>query len=143
MFHTLKVVSTCQVCLCLFLGSCLITSDENLEQWCRTTDRLQLSSAQADRSFISQTLPKESPSSFLWILLGFPLLHAQSPPLVMPGAKQGVYPPPTNETECKWAYAQDQLTVMLCNSRLCGLCLFICLLIIQSVITICRIFMSP
>ena len=47
-----------------FLSHC----NKNLEQWTqsfRTTDKLQLSSAQADRSFISLTLPKESSSSFL------------------------------------------------------------------------------
>ena len=116
--------------------------DENLKQWCRTTDRLQLSSALADRSFISQTLPKESPSSFLWILLGFPLLYSQSPPFGYAWAKQSVYPPLTNEREWKWAYTQDQLTIMLYNSRLCSLCLSICLPIIQSVVIRCRIFMS-
>ena len=35
--------------------------------------------AQADRSFISLTLPKKFSSSFLYIPFGFPLLHFQSP----------------------------------------------------------------
>ena len=140
MFHILKVVSTCQVCLCLFLGSCLITSDENLEQQCRTTDRFSSS-----RQIIYQS---DTPEGVPFILFyGFFLASPFCTPslllLVMPGSKQGVYPTPSNERECKWAYAQDQLTVMLCNSRLCGLCLSIWLLIIQSVIIICRIFMSP
>ena len=42
--------------------------NRNLERWtkrCRTTGKLQLSSAQADRSFISPTLPEESSLSFL------------------------------------------------------------------------------
>ena len=57
--------------------------NRDLEQWtkrCRTTDKLQLSSAQADRFFISLTLLKESSSSFLSSPLGFLLLYFQSPP---------------------------------------------------------------
>ena len=64
--------------------------NRNLERWtkrCRTTGKLQLSSAQADRSFISPTLPEESSLSFLSVPLGFPLLHFQLFLLVMPSAK--------------------------------------------------------
>ena len=46
--------------------------NRNLERWtkrCRTTGKLQLSSAQADRAFISPTLPEESSLSFLLIPL--------------------------------------------------------------------------
>lgn len=56
--------------------------NKNLEQWtkrCRSTDKLELSSAQEDRSCISLTLPKKFSSSFLYIPFGFPLLHFQSP----------------------------------------------------------------
>ena len=54
----------------------------------------------------------ESSSSFLAISFGFPLLYIQSPPLGMVSAKQGLHPPPVNEMECKWAYAQGWLTII-------------------------------
>ena len=66
----------------IYLPWFLSHHSENLEQWTkryRTSGKLQLSSAQADRPFISETLPKEPCSSSLWIPLG-PLLCVQSPP---------------------------------------------------------------
>ena len=93
--------------------------DENLKQWCRTTDRLQLSSALADRSFIIQTLPKESPSSFLWILLGFPLLYSQSAPFGYAQCKVGLILTTSQWKGMQGAYAQGQLTIPSYNTAGC------------------------
>ena len=73
----------------------------------------------ADRSFIRKTLPrygsrltpKESSSSFFFILLGFPLSYFQSPPFGNAVCKVGLVPI-TNQRGYKWAYTQVYLTIV-------------------------------
>lgn len=124
-----------------FLAHC----NKNLEQWVerfKITDKLQLSSAQADRSFIRQTLLRHgsrlTPTSL-------------TPPLVSPFYKFlslgyalciiGFVP-----TTSQWKGMQMDIhskpigNCKVCNSRLC--CFY--LPIIQSIVIIrCRIFVNP
>ena len=126
-----------------FLPHC----NRDLEQWtkrCRTTDKLQLNSAQADRFFISLTLPKKSSSSFLSSPLGFPLLYFQSPPFGYTWFKVRLL-----LTTSQWKWIQMGIcsrlidSYKLYNSRLHCLYFPKRLPIIPSVIIRCRIFMSP
>ena len=106
---------------------------KNLEQWTKKckTDKLQLILAQADRSFISRTLPKEPFSSFLSTPLGFPVLFFWSPPFCYARFKVGLVP-----TMNQWKGMQISIpsrlidNFKLYNNRLCCFCLPI----IQSVI---------
>ena len=61
----------------IYLPWFLSHRNKNVEQWtkrCGTSDKLQLSAAQADRSFPSEILPKEPSPSFQLIPLGSPFI---------------------------------------------------------------------
>ena len=113
--------------------------NKNLEWWtkgCRTTGKLQLSSALADRSFIRQTLsrhgswliPKESSSSFLSILLG-------SPPLLLyflssfdyALCKVGLVPTPSQWKGMQMDICSRPIDDCKLYNRLCCLYYLICL----------------
>lgn len=117
-FLVVRVSQTCLIFDDLVIGRLVcfsslvfISLHKHSAQWtttCRTTDELQLRSAQANRSLL---VLMGSSSSFLALSFGFPLLCIQSPPMVMVSAKQGLHPPPVNERECTWACAQGWLTI--------------------------------
>ena len=105
LFHSTKH----QVDLFLFLSSC---HDRNLEWWTKrfkTTEKLQLSSAQADRSLLldtpktwEQTDPKSHQKDFSW----FPPFHTSHILLLaVPCAKTRLVPTTSQDRECKQAYA--------------------------------------
>ena len=97
-------VSSQFISLPWFLSGC----NKNLEQGTKgfkTADKLQLSSAQADSSFIRQTFPRRgsrptAKESSSWFFLASPFVYFHFL-LVVPCAKEGLYPPPVNERECK------------------------------------------
>ena len=88
--------------------SSLVVIQQKFERF-KTVDKLQLSSAQADRSFIRQTLSTQRPYSF-WLS---PLYTSCLLFLVVPCANIGLVPTTNqwiNEREYKWAFVQGQLT---------------------------------
>ena len=97
----------------IYLPWFLSHRNKNLEQWtkrCRTSDKLQLSSAQADRSFLSKILPKEPSSSFLLVPLGYPFMcPASSFWLCLIQSRACTHHQSTEG--CKWSYTQGHLTV--------------------------------
>ena len=122
-----------------FSPSILVSLQKNLKQCSKgfkTTNKLQLSSAQVDKSFIRHSqdmgagqLQGSCPPFHTSWLPAPAFLYFPFPLFGCPCAKQGLYPPPVNERECKWAYVQSKLY----NTRLCC----VCLPIIQSVISRC------
>ena len=121
--------------------------NKSLEQWrkrCRTTDKLQLSSAH--RSFRRQTLPRREQAGPKGVLI-LPIDSSWLTPFILPVpsfgyalCKVGLIP-----TTIQWKGINMGIPsrpidyCKLYNNRLCCLCLPI----IQSVIIKCKIFMSP
>ena len=124
-----------------FSSHCSKTS----EWWtkrCRTTDQLQLSSTQADRSLtrhFQRNPPYPSYQSCLASTLKTSCLHL----LVIPSTRWSLCPPPVMKGNERPTDNFKLHNFKLYDSRLHCLYLPICLPMIQSVIIRCRIPMSP
>ena len=103
----------CQVDLFLFLSSCLITTKLWSDGPKGVEQQTGYSSAQLKQTdlLLVWHSHRHSPQPSYQLLLAFPFYTSSFLLLVMPSAKEGLHPPPVNERECKWAYAQGRSTI--------------------------------
>ena len=136
LFYCVIILSGQFIFLPQFLSHC----NKNLKWWTKgfkTTDKLQLSSSQADRSFIRQTLPRHMGAGRTQrgplLPLGFPFLYFRFPPFGCPLCKIGLIPR-TGQSEgmemgiCSRPVDRSKLYI----SRLC-----LCLRTVQPVMIKC------
>lgn len=116
----------CQVDLFLFLSSCLITTKVWSHGPKGVEKQIGYSSSQLKQTdlLLVWHSHRSPPQPSYRLLLASPFYTSMFLLLSTPGSKEGLHPPPVNERECKWAYAEGRSRIKSYVTASCLVCVF-------------------